>query len=327
MVEAAPEVRFAQVLGQLLTERYKRNRAALAQAAHVSPSALSQYVRGKATPSLDVLVHLAGALDVSIDYLVLGEDQQSSNFEAGYLSSQLEAGIRRAQTDAAALHDLVARVGARLGQQIKAAAQELLPEAVSGTGALTADEATMVEGCSLHTSIVTSSLDTEVLVLPTGDNEETAAPGPFAEVVVKNIEEHQRYEYFLPQYHNLDHSAYLLRQQVIEKSSLDPTEVDRYLKIYHVPRACAPGYLIYQVPITDLQRNAEVIYDRVAPFFATTASNPGMAHIVTVEPASRSYRNFALLDANLVPGLLLELEELRRTSTPAEYGSHPEEGR
>jgi transcriptional regulator with XRE-family HTH domain len=122
MVHPPPEVKFAQVLEELLTERYRRNRAALAQAAHVSPSALSQYVRGKATPSLEVLVHLAGALEVSIDYLVFGRDQQSSAPE-GYLSSQLEAGIRRAQTDAAALHDLVARVGIRLAQHIKAAAQ------------------------------------------------------------------------------------------------------------------------------------------------------------------------------------------------------------
>ena len=49
------EVRFAQVLEELLNERYKRNRAELAQQADISPSALSQYVTGREIPSLQVL--------------------------------------------------------------------------------------------------------------------------------------------------------------------------------------------------------------------------------------------------------------------------------
>src|SRR5829696_3925957 len=111
-----PEIRFAQVLEQLLNERYKRNRAELALKAHISPSALSQYVRNRATPSLEVLAHLAEALDVSIDYLVFGRDEQSLSADTGYLTSQLESGIRKSQTDAAELYDLVARVGDRLGK-------------------------------------------------------------------------------------------------------------------------------------------------------------------------------------------------------------------
>ena len=112
------EINFAQVLDALLTDKFRRNRAGLAKAAHISPSALSQYTRRKATPSLEVLVHLASALDVSLDYLVFGREPSAPSPEVGYLSSHLEAAVRQAETRSAAITDLISRTGARLGESI-----------------------------------------------------------------------------------------------------------------------------------------------------------------------------------------------------------------
>src|SRR5262245_53799997 len=102
---AAREIRFAQVLAQLMEERYSRNRAELASAAFVTPSALSQYARGKASPSLEVLAQLATVLDVSLDYLVFGEQPTAaSTGEAGYLAAQVDLHLRDAQLQGAALY-------------------------------------------------------------------------------------------------------------------------------------------------------------------------------------------------------------------------------
>lgn len=79
----AREVAFGQILELLMKERYRRNRAALAEILHMSPSSLSQYVRGRATPSLEVLVHLAEHFDVSLDYLVLDQERTASPPERG----------------------------------------------------------------------------------------------------------------------------------------------------------------------------------------------------------------------------------------------------
>jgi transcriptional regulator with XRE-family HTH domain len=328
VVQQSSEVRFAQVLEQLLKERYRRNRAALAEAADLSPSALSQYVRGRATPSLEVLVRLADAFGVSLDYLVFGQDHvtRAPEYEYGYLTSQVEAGIRKSQADAATLYDLVARIGARLSQQIKIAAQELQPEAVSGTGMLTVDEVTTLESCSTHTVVVTPTLETEVLLLPARGEGETAAPGTFNEVIVENIEVQRSYEYFVPRGDEFVRRAGLLRQEVIDKSGLSADVVDGLLTVRHVPRACAPGYVLYSLVVAELQRRDEATYDRVQ-HFVIPSTDPGLGHVATVEPASGSYQNFGLLDANVLPRLISELDDLRRSSSAprADFGAQPVE--
>ena len=53
----------------------------LAQNANVTESAMSYYVKGQRTPSGDVLLRIAKALDVSTDYL-LGNESKSSNIDS-----------------------------------------------------------------------------------------------------------------------------------------------------------------------------------------------------------------------------------------------------
>jgi predicted transcriptional regulator len=52
-------IKFAEVLKQLVVEKYRRNRAALAKEVHISPSAISQYVRGRARNRNDI-TYLSG---------------------------------------------------------------------------------------------------------------------------------------------------------------------------------------------------------------------------------------------------------------------------
>ena len=215
--------------------------------------------------------------------------------------------------DAAELYDLVARVGARLSEKIRETAQELLPESAGSAGTLMIDEVKALESCSVHTMIVTSSLDPEVLVLTTPGDHEAAGPSVFADVVVENVERHHTYEYFVPTGRDLARRAALLRQQIIERSGMHPAMVDRFLKAHQVSRPCVPGYVVYEVAVADLQSSEKSIYDRVAPFLSTESSRAGMAHVATVEPASRSYRQFGLLDAAVLPSVLAGLDELRKS--------------
>ena len=308
----APELRFAQVLDELLADRYRRNRAALAQKASISPSALSQYVRGRATPSLEVLVHLADALDVSLDYLVFGKERSSPGMDVGYFASHLDEGLRRAQRDSANLYELVARVGVRLGDRVREVAEDLLPHVGQAAGTLTAEEVTQVERCSVHTTIVTSSLAMEVLVNPGAEGREGSAPGLFAHTVVENIRENHVYEYFIPQGKELSQAAGLLRQQIIELVELDAKLVDAHLHVTQVTRSCVPGYVVHAVSIPLLQQRAETVFDRVFPFMNTDFTPAGQAFLATVEPASRSYRHFAMLDSEYMPLIRRELTALRR---------------
>lgn len=309
------DVVFAQVLHGLLTERYRRNRAELARAAHVSPSALSQYVRGRATPSLDVLVHLAEALDVSLDYLVFGRERSAPVPELRYLTSHIEAGMRDAQTHAAALHDLVARTGARLGEAIRSTVEELLSEPTGLGGMLSAEDATVLEGCSLHTTIVTTTLDMEVLVLTDDETVEAAAPSLFAEVVASNIGEGGRYDYFIPQGRQLGRAAELLTQEVARLCDMEVDRVQEQLKVFQVASSCVPGFTLHRISLDRLRNRASAIHDRVSPFLHGEPGEDGEGYVATLEPASRSYQYFALLEPARVARLLREVKA-RRGQTP-----------
>jgi transcriptional regulator with XRE-family HTH domain len=93
-----------------MEQRYKRNRSALASAAHISASALSQYVRGRATPSLAVLVDLAQALEVSLDFFVYGQDALSGGDHAAWAQHRDDT-VRHMTSEAASLLQFVGRVG------------------------------------------------------------------------------------------------------------------------------------------------------------------------------------------------------------------------
>jgi transcriptional regulator with XRE-family HTH domain len=302
------DVVFAQVLHGLLTERYRRNRAELARAAHVSPSALSQYVRGRATPSLEVLVHLAEALDVSLDYLVFGRERSAPVPEVRYLTSHIEAGLRDAQTHAAALHDLVARTGARLGEAIRITVEELLSEATGLGGMLSAEDATVLEGCSVHSTIVTTTLDMEVLVLTDDEAVEAAAPSLFAEVVASNISEGSRYDYFIPEGRELGRAAELLIREVSRLCDIGVEQVQQQLRVFQVTSSCVPGFTLHRISLDRLRNRASAIHDRVAPFLHSEPGEDGEGYVATLEPASRSYQYFALLEPAKVARLLLEVK-------------------
>lgn len=46
----------------------------LAEMLHVSASTIGMYEQGRRTPSIDMLVELSNAFDVSLDYLITGTD-------------------------------------------------------------------------------------------------------------------------------------------------------------------------------------------------------------------------------------------------------------
>lgn len=309
----SPKIVFARILRNLMDDRYKRNRAALAEAACVSPSALSQYVRGRATPSLDVLVHLAEILDVSLDYLVFGKEQEASPPELGYFAGYIEAHIQSRQAQAASLHDLVARLGSRLADKVKSTAEELLSDAEGGGGTLRLDEISVLERCSTHTTIVTIGLDREVLLLSNEGSEDVTAPSIFGQIIVDNLTEGATYEYILPQGSRWIRAASMLRHEILSIGGFDASFVDRHLRFVHVSGACVPGYVVQHIAVEKLRRRAPDIAERIAQFTYPDSANGEMGFLAYIEPGSAGSEHFNLIAQQSVPRLLEELHAIRRS--------------
>jgi hypothetical protein len=159
---------------------------------------------------------------VSLEYLVFGKERVAAPPELGYLAGHIEAHIRSNQAQAASLHDLIARIGSPLAEKVKSTAEELLPTAGSVGGALNLTEVGELERCSARTTIVTTDLDREVLLLSHEDGEGAAVPSIFGQVVIENIAEGTTYEYVLPEGSRWSQAASMLRQEIIRLGGLTP---------------------------------------------------------------------------------------------------------
>jgi transcriptional regulator with XRE-family HTH domain len=298
---------FAQVLQQLMEERYKRNRSALADAVCVSPSAISQWACGRATPGLDMLVRLADELEVSLDYLAFGQEPASTTPELGHLVSHFESHTRRAEARGTSLHDLEARIGERVVAGIRSTAEELLHNPRSVGGTFDPDDVIPIERCSKHTTIVTTDLSREVLVLA----EDVAAPSMFGQLIADNIRSGVQYEYIVPKESVWRETAGYLRQEVARLGELELSHVDRYLHVFYVDRACVPGFVVQHVALEKLQRRAPEILDRIVQFIYEDPQNEKLGFVAYTEPMNPGNEIFSLIAMENVPRLLKDLSVYR----------------
>ena len=63
----------SQRISDLRAER-EITQSQLAKILHISASTIGMYEQGRRTPSIDMLVELSRAFDVSLDYLITGTD-------------------------------------------------------------------------------------------------------------------------------------------------------------------------------------------------------------------------------------------------------------
>jgi transcriptional regulator with XRE-family HTH domain len=310
------EIHFGQVLRQLLNERFRNRRKDFARAIHVSESALSQYVRRKATPSLAVLVAIARELDVSLDYLVFGTEPDAPAPDHGSVVAQMEEAIARTQVKTATLRDFVGRLGTALAAEIESTAQRLVIESNTMLGGLTAAEVYELENISRYTRIATADLDVDVLLLP-GDvatmhdtddaDRREVAPVPFTPVIINNIRRGRRYNYIIPEGQEWRRKARLLRDAVSESNGMSKSIVDRKLRFVESPRALTPSYVVYDLDYDLLSAQTERLLDRIRDFVDESSGLVALA-----EPTSRQTQYYTLIDRKFHSRILSDHETMAR---------------
>ncbi|HEY0688697.1 MAG TPA: helix-turn-helix transcriptional regulator [Kribbella sp.] len=296
------DIRFGQILRQLLTERFRNKRKEFAHSIHVSESALSQYVRGKATPSLAVLVSIARELDVSLDYLVFGTEPETPAPDYGGLVAHVEEAIARTQVKTATLRDFVGRVGSALAEDIESTARRLLLENDRALGGgLTATEVLELESISKHIRIATVDLDLDVLLLADGsgdrdkDGDPAADPdvaaAPFTSVISRNVRRGSEYSYVIPEGPEWRRKARQLRDAVGAYDGMANSAVDRRLKFYESGRALSPSYVLYTLDTALIDTRSERLLDQIGDFV-----NESSGLVALAEPTSRRTQYYMLID-------------------------------
>lgn len=331
-------IRFAHVLAKLMEERYKRNRAALARAAHVSPSALSQYARGRATPALAVLVDLAQALEVSLDYLVYGVSPAEGVEHAAW-AQHLEDTVRRMTSEAASLRQLVDRVGIGLSDRVYDVALEAVKKSSPRGGAVSAGELAQLEQYSSRTQIATVDLDTDILLPRPSSPDSVAAPGPFAGVVAENIMIGHSYEYIIPDNSHWIRRARLMVQEVKDTVSgrLGPgaaaAAVHSHLHFFVATEGLVPSYVLYKLDHGRLAADKPLLYDLIEGFLGIDIDNISGADadsaniLALVEPPNPGFDVYPLVSRSSLPIIVKSFRNLRNQSDRMSFtdDGHPSE--
>ena len=185
-------IKFSTILADLLSAPGQAtSRKKLSEFLQVNEATISHYVRERAKPSFDTLVGIARFFNVSLDFLVFGEQPAATAIDD---PAGVRAEVRRAvleSADLAGKHlDLMTRISRRLQAEIERAAKELMsdPGNFGPVGFITAAEAMMMEKYARRLRVITRVFQSDI---------SEGGRGTFFDAVVDNLRAGVRYDYLL----------------------------------------------------------------------------------------------------------------------------------
>lgn len=251
------EIKLEEKLTELLT-RSDSSGSEIAREIGVSPASISQYRKGETQPSLEKLVALADALDVSLDYLVLGDDREAEEVDIDPIVKYLDQSLQDVQVQTAEHSAMVAHVGRRLSKTIDDQIESYLSED---------------SGRHLYAGIIsdteTGSLEehsnvTRLILRDFSYNMSENTPGSFFATVANNLSQGREYQYLLPKNSDYNWSTVIsnFRSLLIEQTKSEVAVRDNCtFKITTDPIVC--GFGLYNLEEGELQQNDPILYDYV----------------------------------------------------------------
>jgi hypothetical protein len=280
-----------------------------------------------------VLVDLARALEVSLDYLVYGRDS-SEGAEYAVWAQHLDDTVRRLSSEAASLRQLVDRMGITISDRIHKVATEVVKQAGARGGALTTTEVMQVERYSSCTKIARVDLDADVRLPKETSPDSFAAPGPFAGVLVANISEGKDYVFVIPDGGRAIREARLMAQEAKkaveahEESGTSRVAVADHLQFYAAADGLVPGFAIYNLDCSRMAKERPFLYDLVEGFLGVETqiddANQNSSDILAViQPPNPGFDVYPLISREHIPTLTKGFENLRRQSDRLSFVDYP----
>ncbi|MGV9680520.1 helix-turn-helix domain-containing protein [Nocardia sp. NPDC003482] len=264
------EVKLPAVLKRLIDEgEHKGNRRQVCNELGITTAALSQYINGQTTPSLEKLIAMSDLFKVSLDSLIFGEDiiaGSSGMLEYGPLVRYVEAGLASARANIAEESALVAKIGSILADQIAAAAQAAAKRSTTLYGMLDKAQALELERYSLASTNVTMDMDDIVEVR--SDVEEGVTGSNFLEVVAENLSKNRTYHFVLSpdmpdQQTLIDQYRTLLLRKGLSREDLQRCRFSVASDTFYV------GFNIFELDVESLRSQSPILYQYIRTFIGS----------------------------------------------------------
>ncbi|WP_307831203.1 helix-turn-helix domain-containing protein [Nucisporomicrobium flavum] len=244
---------------------YRRNRQEICDQVGITAGALSQYLSGRTYPKFETLVKLAAFFDVSLDYMVYGDQKRGvAELDYGPLARYIDLSLSRIQSQTEQHSALVARVGRALAKQVDDAVESALQmtSEFTAAGMLHDDETLLLEGYSEETLLVSMNLQYDVIDLP--DAKDTA--GRFFPVVARNIAAGRSYQFLLPGLMEVDWKPLVSKFRTLLAEHTSGEKVTSYCQFRIADVPLFAGFGVYRLALDDLRKEQPSFFEQVQPY-------------------------------------------------------------
>lgn len=289
------KVKFSDVLNELVSQKFYRNRRALAKQIGVSSSAVAQYLSGTSKPTFEVLCQLAAALDVSLDYLVFGTT--TSSIQQPDLSSPVIAAFDRRLAELTAgvyrRNDFFSRLIATLEKKVSIAIDETKGNLSLPAGFLTDDEIMSIERCSKSVDLISMNLVYDIV-----EENGEYSPGRFAEIVASNIKQGVHYKFLLPGSYSASRAKNVSDQyrKLLLRFGCQHAELKKNIEFRHTEDLVVSGMGFCLLDLKALEATAEPLAQRVTEHL----TDGWMGY--TIAPSKQSHGDSVMDEFHLANG-------------------------
>jgi len=301
------KIKLSETLGGLIEARgFSRARKKICAAVGVSPSALSQYLQGQATPSFDKLVALAEFFEVSLDYLVYGARETAAlAIDYGPVVRYIDVALTETQARNDQHAAMYTRIARALSEQIEQTAMRVAADHPTPAGLLREDETMTLEAYSLESRIVCTTLHEDIIQL----RDKPAVMGRFLTTVAHNLSRGRRYQYLLPSHIGEWKPQVQAYMRLLEQHCGGETQrVTNGCKFRSARFPVFAGCAFYRLHVSTFETEQPVLYER----FRETMDHDGW--IGYVQPPSGESHADALMDRTHTERGLAAFERLWRAA-------------
>lgn len=265
-METEIDIKIEDKIAELLALSTETN-TEIADKIGVSAPTLSAYRRGEARPSLRSLVSMSDVFDVSLDYLVFGEDPESEQIDTSpvirQMSKSLQDSLQNSQLRQAQQASMVSNVGRRLSQRMDEAVERYVSDLSSQmlfAGSMSNPEVLEMERHSDEIQLFLRSFHYNML------DPQTETPGEFFTTVVKNLSQGRSYQYLLPsESGDWEPVVDSFRNLLIDNLPREATVRNNCeFRITDIPTVTGCG--LYRINMEELEAETPVLYDFIQEY-------------------------------------------------------------
>lgn len=307
-MEDVPEIKIEDKLTELAAISDQTNKE-IANDVGLSSSMLTQYCQGISRPSLENLIKLAVIFDVSLDYLVFGDEHNDETMNVDPIVRQMNHSLENVQIRTAKHTSLVTKIGHHIAENLDEEIEDYLShnDHSEYSGSIPDVETLSLEKNSQTVKLFLRNFNYNLT------NEPCETPGQFFMTVANNLGSGKKYQYLLPKNANDDWKSTVENfKTLLEEQASNAVVIHSNCEFRITEAPTVVGFGLYQLMEGEFRKENEMLYD----YLVDQNYIDKFGRFGYVAPPSIDGRQDAIMDAEYLSDAWGMFDELWEEAEP-----------